>query len=438
MSGFPTYEEVVSLKDSGTKDIWVYLESKYGHGKEKLRAWFRRESEKRSKDVAEIMEDLPETLEKEVEELQSNNSYRAETNTSFDDEGNVKTIGSRRLLIMDAEQEKDPNFVLTAHGFDLKSWVLVNVLNNYWQGMRPKDAGNATLYQSKITVKPKTENKQITMDDISHFFETFDSKNVSPYLSRNVFIRSEGENKIVINLADAHFGNDTESVVRSIQLLVYKVIEKAKTMTDLSEIVFVNLGDLLHIDNYDGQTTSGTQVGTRGTYYEIWEIALKTMIWAINQLKKIAPVKYITVCGNHDKISSYTIGKALEYYFKEDENVDMDCDFEDRKFLTIGKAVFAFVHGDLPAKNVPSILQREYREEYGKSKYAYIFLGHIHHTNILDKDGVIVSHLPSVAPVDTWHKGQAYTGTWKGTHCHVVNSEFGITDTWHIESSDHS
>ncbi len=424
---FPTYEEVLKLKEEGVKDVWVKLSEKYGKSKDSLRSWFNREKAKRN-----AYETLLETeSEASDDDKKEETKHKVEESTSYDERGNVKFISSNRVILMHEEDKKDPAFVLTAHGFDPEQWILVTCLNNYWQGLRPEDLGSATLYQSKITVKPKVEQKEITYDDIEYFFNNLDSsKLTSVGKIKNTKNRSK---TLLINLADAHFGNYTDGF--STTKTVFNLINEIRIRSEryeFKEIIFANLGDLLHVDNYHGQTTSGTQVSERGVYYDVWEDALKSLIVSIDELKKIAPVKYVSICGNHDKVSGFSVGKALEYYYKRDDNISMDCDFEERKYITIGNTLFGLVHGDLPAKNVPSVLQREAREQYGKTKYAYVLLGHVHHTNIVDKDGVIVSHLPSITPTDEWHKGQAYTGTWKGTFCYVVDDEVGITDTWHI------
>lgn len=417
--GFPTYEEIIELKNAGTKNIWVHLSQKYNEDKETLRGWFRREAEKRVKEADDVL----------VEDYVENKNTVSET-YGFDSQGNIKTISSVKTIEMSKEQKEDPEFVLKAHGYNPEKWMISSLANSY------KDVekdGVLSLYTSKITVKAKN-NYEINISDINRFFENFKSENVS--VNRTEKNRENFYGKtLLINLADAHFGNNIENF--SAREIIIRLVEKVRnkilfSKQDFSKIYFINLGDILHIDNYQGQTTSGTQVGERGSFYSIWEDALKTMIDSIDILSEVCPVEFISICGNHDKISSFTIAKALEYYYKENDNVLIDSDFKHRKYRVIGNSLFGFVHGDLPSKNVPSVLQREAREDFGKTKYSYVLLGHIHHTNIVDVDGVIVSHLPSITPPDEWHKGEGYTGAWRGTNCYVVDDNFGIEETWHI------
>lgn len=423
---YPTYEEILKMKEDGVKDVWVKLSQKYGKSKDSLRSWFNREREKRKAyETLLDTEELPE--DSQVQEKRN----IAEDDISYNDNGSLKYVSSVRLIKMHEENSKDSRFVLSAHGFNPDEWILINCKNNYWQGMRAKDAGSATLYQSKITVKPKNENESISIVQIENFFRDFKFEISKPLSPRK--IGGYSNKKLLINLADAHIGNysDGFSAEQSIRKLIDEVLVKSERM-EFNEVILANLGDLLHIDNYAGQTTSGTQVGQRGNYPALWEEALKILIESIEKLKKISKVRFISISGNHDKISSFTIAKSLEYFYKNDLMVETDCDFSERKYIQIGNSLFGFAHGDLPAKNIPSILQREAREMFGKTKYAYVLLGHIHHTNIIDKDGVIVTHLPSITPSDEWHKGQGYVGTWKGTLCYVIDEQDGISETWHI------
>src|SRR5699024_3346256 len=69
----------------------------------------------------------------------------------------IKSDGSHKsdkLLRMNSEQQKDVNYLLTAHRYDVNEWQLVSARNNIWN-TNDKKKGVQTLYSSKITVKPK-------------------------------------------------------------------------------------------------------------------------------------------------------------------------------------------------------------------------------------------------------------------------------------------
>ena len=110
----PTFEEVLKMKEDGVPNVWVVLAEKYGKSKDALRSWFNRERQKR--DAYGVL--LDSESEDDDGTPVAEKQFEAEKQTTFDDDGNVRTITSKRLIEMDAEQEKDPRFVLVAHGFD--------------------------------------------------------------------------------------------------------------------------------------------------------------------------------------------------------------------------------------------------------------------------------------------------------------------------------
>ena len=77
------------------------------------------------------------------------------------------TYFSDKLIEISEKQLKDENYLLEAHGFDPKKWVLAWAKSNLWHG--PTKDGQQTMYQSKITVRPKTI-EDISLDDILSMF----------------------------------------------------------------------------------------------------------------------------------------------------------------------------------------------------------------------------------------------------------------------------
>ena len=424
----PTFEEIVILKETGVPNIWKYLSEKYNESPERLRSIFRRESERRRNQETNVLSD--EVAEVNQENLFTDDQkFKVEESVSYDEKGNVKYVSSNRVVLMHEEDNKNPKFVLKAHGFNPDEWTIVTAVNNYWQSMRTKDLGAATLFQSKITVKPKNEKTEVTIDDIKKWYAEIGL--TKKFVSETTIKQKDGYRKmLLVPMADYHFGNGNPEA--HIDDIIATILEKCDK-GEYSDIYIVNMGDLLHVDNYSGQTTSGTQVGARGTYYSIWTSAVDALIKMISMLKHVAPVHFISINGNHDRISSFSVTNAVALYFNNDMDVSFDVTFEERKFLEYGSSVFGFLHGDVPSKNIPTILQREAKEMYGRSKNAYLMLGHLHHLSVSDTNGVVVYQLPSPTPTDEWHDQKAYTGAWKGTHCFVVDCDQGIKEVWHIE-----
>lgn len=87
--------------------------------------------------------------------------YKEQTDVNKDG-----SFTSDRLIEINEENLKNPEFLLNAHGYDPLEWELVSARNSIWnQGGK---SGVKNLYASKINVKPRTEISQI---EIEEFYE---------------------------------------------------------------------------------------------------------------------------------------------------------------------------------------------------------------------------------------------------------------------------
>jgi hypothetical protein len=406
---------------------WIDLAQEMGYPSgESMRSQFRREKKKRGDPTMDEVKN-------------SNNSNSGENVTStpvpvYRETVEIKEDGkihSDRLIQIESMDLRTPEKLLNAHGFDPEKWVLVNAINNYWNGMRPKDAGLVTLYQSKIIVKPKIQN-DLSFEDINSFFENFVPKTFSPLSEIRQY--QDGGLVLEIDLADAHVGNESlpfDELKQRIVNLITEVKSRCKGLL-FEKIYLVQLGDVCHFDSYGRTTTSGTQVTYSSGFHEMFDNALDLMIWVINELSSISKLEVINIYGNHDKINSYTLAKTLEAYFRNNENVLIDATHEIRKFRKFGVSSVSFIHGDMPKSNIYSTFQKEARKLFGETLYSEQHLGHLHHEVSLEKDGVISRWLPSITIPDEWHKASGYTGAKQGTHCFVWNLQKGLSDIWMI------
>ena len=371
---------------------------------------------------------------------ENNGELKSPQQVQKDDEERLLTLKieedgtqvSDRLILMTENDSKSPDFVLNAHGYDPELWVLVNAISNLWNGMRPKDKGLLTLRQSKIIVRPRIET-DFKLEDIDLFFEKY---KYSP--SKSIY-EPKGYDKdgviIEINIADIHVGNEEYKTFHmTIEDRVNYVIDDILKRTGnikIKSFYLVQLGDISHYDS-EGRTTTG---GTRITYngdsnYKIFDRATSILINAVEKLKLVAPVELICIYGNHDRIVSYGISKAVEFYYKNDKYVTVDAGHDTRKFRKFGNNLVFWQHGDMAKKNLKSILYREAREEYGQTLFAEIHCGNWHHQQTLEQDGMIIRYLPSLTSADEWHQLSGYVGSIMSVCSFVWNLETGLRDIW--------
>lgn len=427
---FPTYEEVLALKeDKNIRYIWTYLADKYNENPELLRSWFRRESDKRRKSEENALTDTDGDLHGEDESFDI--KYKGEKSSTFDEQGEVKSISSKQLIEMSTEEEKDSKFVLRAHGFDPNEWLITSLINNYWQSPRAKDAGVRTLYQSKLSVKPVKPNTSITISDVEKFFSTFKPRQIINRYTPNGY----DKNGMVLEvcLADIHVGNSEYSkfhmtIGERVDFVIEDILSRIGNIK-ISKILLVDLGDALHFDTFNRTTTSGTKI-TAGDMDNptMFDEAISIFVSAIEKLKKIAPVEFIGIHGNHDKTSSYMLLKVIEALYKHDENVFIDVtqSHNSRKFKRFGENLVFWQHGEVNMKNLRSIVYREARKEFGETRFAEIHCGNIHHQQTVEADGMIIRFLPSLVSTDEWHHETGYTGAMMGSSAFLWDMNYGL------------
>lgn len=348
----------------------------------------------------------------------------------------IKNDGSQisvKLIWMFNNETKSKEYVLNAHGYDPEEWEVVNVISNIWQSPRPKDKGVRDLYQSKLTVKPKV-TKGVTFADVDAFFKNYTPKRVVEKSSPRQW--KSGGLVLEVCLSDVHISNESlpfDVLSERVDFLLSE-IERRSVGLVFDEIKLVQLGDLFHIDNYQRQTTSGTQVTSVGTYPSMFDSGMELMIKVIDRLSRISKLEMVNVYGNHDRISSYTLAKALEAYYRTDENIKIDTTHDVIKFRKFGINSVAFLHGDMNKNHVYDAFFKDVdgRKMFGDTRFSEVHAGHIHHELSLEKHGVITRYLPSITIPDQWHTQNGFTGAKQGTHCFLWDKENGMEALWVI------
>jgi len=405
---------------------WDILMEKYPNEyitKEAMRSAFKKERSKRgipskmnSNNVISDLDkniDADEVIYNEASELKQDGTYYSD-----------------KLVEMSEEDKRSPKRMLELHNLDPDLWEVYLVRNNLWHSQRKSDQGRLLLYQSRLTAKPK-QNKSITFEDVDKFFENhkYQSKiNLKKYKDVNSKV-------LEIDIADLHNGKlpylDDDTVQDDFYYTLSEIINRTRGK-NISKIYFTPMGDTSNFDSINGTTTSGTPVSNNKTLQTVFDETTTMFIDAIEQLSNIAEVEVLHIPGNHDLGFSYYLVKSLEMYFRKHNGVKIDTDHKMRKFRVIGNTLLGISHGNLSKANSSGWLQVEAREEWGKTKYSEVHMGHIHSQHTIEKSGTIVRYLPSMSPTDDWHYEKGFVGAVRSTCCFLWDLEKGLEEQWYI------
>ena len=351
------------------------------------------------------------------------NTPSVPSSVSYRDNGTQLSINadgsqtSSTVIQMQADQIKDVNYVLRAHGFSETDWELVSARNNFWQ-QKNSEQGLVDLYQSKITVKPKLKTGLQVEDIIKSFNNVIKSVEVT-----NV---KKGNDNIVIPLFDMHFG------ITKLEMLedhLHKIANILKKGYKRVEIIIG--GDVLHSDFITkSQTSSNTQLDPVKTIRALNEAEsfFSTLIELSLKMSEIVEVK--AVSGNHDTDSQFYFVWGMSQKFPQ-------VDFEnvlntDRLAFQFGKIGILVAHGNLALKRLPMLFANEFPDIWSSSTYRMVASGHYHTEKLADSDGVVTHQFGTAKPNDPYEHANGYTVARKHLQMLEFDSE-KLLATYEIE-----
>lgn len=367
-----------------------------------------------------------EDVKPKAEPRQTGFEYKADGTTTF--EG---------IIALQEGELITPDIMMKAHNIDPRLWDVITYKNNFWQ-QQAKDSEILLLYQSKLTVKPK-KTFEITFEDIDRYFESKDySKDKLPIGCFNY--DRDGE-ILEIKVPDLHIGllawreetgedYDLKIVKESFFRCLNDIVKRCEGRT-FKKVVFITLGDLLHIDNDEGKTTKGTQQQMDGRMAKITECAEDLLIDGITILGEIAPVEYVYLSGNHDRVCGYMLARSVKNAFRKDPNVTFDISPNPIKHRRYGISLVLYHHGDAPKKNLAELPMKFAREEISKSKFIEINMGHNHTEEVTHINGYRVRYFPTICASSYWEHQQAYGGSMKAIVCDIRNEKYGLRESWY-------
>lgn len=292
------------------------------------------------------------------------------------------------------------------------------------------------LFQVKIFFKPKDMRIQLMAELKDRLIA--DIKALAPTRSKAPIIKSVGEKLMLeFGVMDLHVGKfavaeesgDDYTVKHACELFEHAVLSGFKDTAhmNISQILWPVGNDMLQFDDIEGHTTRGTLVNGTGRYFQIYRAASKLYRWAIQESLKVAPVKFITVPGNHDYKSVFHLGEELAAWFHATSGVTFDVEAKPRKYHRFGVNLLGFTHGNEENINIlGALMAKESKRDWVATSQHEWHLGHNHRSKIITEsaNGVRVRWLPSLSATDSWHFKKGFVDR-RSSEAYVWGSKSG-------------
>lgn len=315
--------------------------------------------------------------------------------------------------------------ILKEFNLDIKEWQIEKLNYSLWDSPN-KEKGTIPLYSVKCQFK-KRDKLDYDVEELKNVIDScFDKVDFSrPILNK----RDNIENMILIDIADLHLNKFSDDYdMESAKTRFNNAIDTFLNETSAEECIFVIGEDYFNIDTINKTTTKGTPQDTEVDIYRMFDFGLNLMIETLHTLSVFFDkVNVILIQGNHDKLLSYMLVKALEHYNFEKGNIVFNSEIKSRKYIEYGNSLIGLGHLDTENKKQKQFLmQNEVKEMYGKSKYNYFISGHLHNYSVEEVGGIQYIRLPSLSGSDNWHNEMGYITQTKSAIAIEFNKDRGM------------
>lgn len=180
---------------------------------------------------------------------------------------------------------------------------------------------------------------------------------------------------------------------------------------DSNTAVFAQMSDFLHFDGMDAVTPASKHlldVDTR--FAKVVRSAIRVLRIVIDMLlQKHQQVHIIMADANHDPVSQIWLREWFSVLYENEPRITVDKSPNPYNAYEFGKTALFFHHGHKrKVTNVSEVFAGQFREMFGRTKYAYAHTGHLHHIDVKENNLMIVEQHRTLAPADAY----AARGGW--------------------------
>jgi len=280
--------------------------------------------------------------------------------------------------------------------------------------------GEKKLEWVKTTINPEEITKMIsaTVDA----FKDDIPKNPITYVESDEIDRNDNLMNLHV-LADYHIGmfswgelngtGDDWNSETSERFIIEWFKQSIASAPNARVGVLLNLGDLLSSDSVDPVTPASKHLlDIDVKFQQMIRMTIRVIRQIVEMMRtKYEEVRIVTVAGNHDFSSSMWMKEFLFAHYESCDDVIVDNSADIYHAIEHGDVAIFSHHGHKRGmRNVSDVFVAKFRELYGRTKFAYAHLGHLHHQDIKENNLMVVEqHRTMIAP-DAYSTNGGYMG----------------------------
>lgn len=366
--------------------------------------------------------------------------------------GNISSKSTDRVKILSE--------FLSLCEVDEEEWEVDRYVLNAWdvtmsgEKSSTQEDSTYTNYQIKVWLKKRIDffDKYRFMRELIEDVKKEHKPDIKP-LNKITLLDDDDKNLFVPLFFDVHVGrvyfeNHNDPLGKSVMECQNIVMESLYRMINeikhkkIDTILFVMGQDFINFDtgNPFPQTTKGTPMETDIMYQNMIRTSRIMMYTMIDTLLEIAPVKIMSVAGNHEKQTTWLLMELLKAKYEDNKNVEIDNSHHERKYFKYGNNLIMSTHGEsIKEAEIHQLMSIDNPKYWSDCDYKYAYLGHWHYDRCMkskspknivlgqDYKGVNIEFVRSMAKTDMYEHSKGYVGTVKGAKAMIHNYVHGRT-----------
>jgi hypothetical protein len=174
---------------------------------------------------------------------------------------------------------------------------------------------------------------------------------------------------------------------------------------DAKTAVFAQISDFLHFDSFDAVTPASKHLlDAAGRFPNLVRVAIRVLRRVIAMLlAKHEAVHLIMADANHDPTSQVWIREFFYVMYELEPRITVDTSPSPYNAYEFGSVALFTHHGHKRKPgNVSEVFVAKFREMFGRTKFAYAHMGHMHHVDMKENNLMIVEQHRTLAAPDAY------------------------------------
>ena len=340
---------------------------------------------------------------------------------------------------------------------DLNEWRVDKYLVNKWATARKNKTVNLTYNDGSatgsvddkggMTIHPIFQIKAwlVRKKEVSDYKLMLDKfiADAEKFAPTNFIVESvsiENNKLLEISIPDTHLGRlvwgkevagddyDTKLAPELYKQAIDSLLDKAKNF-GVNKILLPIGNDFFNSNNAEGTTVHGTPQSQNedSRWPKVFTAGCDLLSSTIEKLAQNFQIEVKIIPGNHDYEKSYYLGEYLRAWFRNHPKVIIDNSPTQRKYFRFGETLLGFTHGDNEKHDkLPLIMANEQKQNWALSSVKEWHIGHYHHLEVNEYNGVRVRTLSSLVPADQWHASKGYIGALRSAQAFLYDEKQGL------------